>query len=413
MKRTLLAMLIGSMISISQAQQVGLQYFIDNALSNSPLLTDIRNRQRAVEIDSMKIRAGFGPQVNAVSNNYFAPVIKGWGYDEVVTDKANVSAQISVTKELISRFNRENQFRALQLKNLSLQNEQKITEQELIRNISDQYIITYGDWQNLMFNEQVIALLREEEAVLKKLTENNVYRQTDYLTFLLTVKDQEYKLASSQSQYRNDLAVLNYLCGIEDTVTVILADPGIIVASLPDVRNSVFYQSFVNDSLMYIIEDKQIDFEYKPRISLFTDAGYFSSLYYQPWKNFGVSAGISLSVPIYDGHQRQMQHSRVAISEQTLQSYKDFYMKQYNQQVSRLFAQLEDNLKLGKILIKQMEYSTALIEANHKLLETGDLQVADYVIAINNYLSVKNESVQNTIEKYILINQINYWNLIK
>lgn len=413
MKRTLLLALILLSIGNLRAQQVDLQYFIDKALSNSPLLKDIMNRQRAIEIDSMRIRAGFGPQVNAVSNNYYAPVIKGWGYDEVVTDKANISAQVSVAQELIGRLNRENQYRALTVQNHSLQNEQKITEQELIRDISDQYIITYGDWQNLGFNEQVLTLLSKEEVILKKLTESNVYRQTDYLTFLLTVKDQEYKYASSLSQYRNDLATLNYLCGIEDTVTVILNDPEIAVSNLPDIRNSVFYQSFVNDSLMYLIEDKQIDFEYKPKISLFTDAGYYSSLYYQPWKNFGVSAGISLSVPIYDGHQKKMQHDRVTISEQTLQSYRDFYLKQYYQQISRLFAQLDDNIKLNGILNKQLEYSNTLINANHKLLETGDLQIADYVIAVNNLLSVRNESVKNKIEQYIIINHINYWNRIK
>ena len=133
MKRTLLLALILLSIGNLRAQQVDLQYFIDKALSNSPLLKDIMNRQRAIEIDSMRIRAGFGPQVNAVSNNYYAPVIKGWGYDEVVTDKANISAQVSVAQELIGRLNRENQYRALTVQNHSLQNEQKITEQELGR----------------------------------------------------------------------------------------------------------------------------------------------------------------------------------------------------------------------------------------------------------------------------------------
>ena len=108
-----------------------------------------------------------------------------------------------------------------------------------------------------------------------------------------------------------------------------------------------------------------------------------------------------------------MQHDRVTISEQTLQSYRDFYLKQYYQQISRLFAQLDDNIKLNGILNKQLEYSNTLINANHKLLETGDLQIADYVIAVNNLLSVRNESVKNKIEQYIIINHINYWNRIK
>jgi hypothetical protein len=43
-------------------------------------------------------------------------------------------------------------------------------------------------------------------------------------------------------------------------------------------------------------------------------------------------------------------------------------------------------------------------------MATGDARIADYVIAINNYLNAKNIITQNTINKLQLISQINYWN---
>ena len=58
----------------------------------------------------------------------------------------------------------------------------------------------------------------------------------------------------------------------------------------------------------------------------------------------------------------------------------------------------------------QIKYADGLITANQKLMLTGDVRVTDYILAINNYLNAKNIITQNTITKYQLINQINYWN---
>jgi hypothetical protein len=59
---------------------------------------------------------------------------------------------------------------------------------------------------------------------------------------------------------------------------------------------------------------------------------------------------------------------------------------------------------------KQVTYIETLIEANGKLLETGDIKMTDYVLALNNYITAKNLVVQNMISRYQVINQINYWN---
>ncbi|MEO6905186.1 MAG: hypothetical protein ABI148_02395, partial [Ginsengibacter sp.] len=60
---------------------------------------------------------------------------------------------------------------------------------------------------------------------------------------------------------------------------------------------------------------------------------------------------------------------------------------------------------------KQIEYLEALIKVNGKLLETGDIRITDYVLALNNYISAKNLLVQNKIERYLVIQQLNYWNM--
>jgi outer membrane protein TolC len=149
---------------------------------------------------------------------------------------------------------------------------------------------------------------------------------------------------------------------------------------------------------------------YKPKVSLYADAGYVSSLQYLPYKNFGASAGINLVVPIYDGRQRKMQHNKIFIAEQTRQNYRDYFKTQYDQQIAQLMQQLNAAQELINETNEQIKYTQGLMEANRKLLPTGDVKISDFVIAINNYLNAKNITTQNTINRLQIINQINYWN---
>jgi glutaredoxin 2 len=143
---------------------------------------------------------------------------------------------------------------------------------------------------------------------------------------------------------------------------------------------------------------------------LYADAGYVSSLQYLPYKNWGASAGVNLTVPIYDGRQRKMQHNKIALAELTRQNYRDYFKTQYNQQIAQLTQQLNASQQLINETNEQIKYTQGLMEANRKLLPTGDVKISDFVIAINNYLNAKNIITQNTITRLLIINQINYWN---
>jgi hypothetical protein len=57
-----------------------------------------------------------------------------------------------------------------------------------------------------------------------------------------------------------------------------------------------------------------------------------------------------------------------------------------------------------------MKFSESLIKVDTKLMQTGDLRIADLILTINNYLSIKNLKTQTNITNLQLINQLNYWN---
>jgi len=392
-----------------KAQNNTLEYFISSALSNSPLLKDYNNQVQLGIIDSTLIRAAYKPQVIGTGNNYYTPVINGWGYDNAITNGANVNALVGVSKILVSRNNLETQFETIRLNTAGIKNTAKITEQDIIRTVTAQYITTYGDRQQLNFATEVYDLLLKEDTILKRLTQNNIYKQTDYLTFLVTLQQQKLAMKQAGIQYKSNYATLIYLCGINDTVEGILQEPSILLNNLPTPENSVFFRKYILDSLKNINSKKVIDYSYKPKANIFADGGYNSSFAQTPYKNFGAGIGLAVTLPIYDGRQRKMKYGKIDIAERTRQSYSAFFNRQYHRQIEQLSEQLKGTEELIDEINDQVKYSEGLINAHLRLLVTGDVRIADLVIALNNYLAAKNLLTQNRINRWQIINQINYW----
>ena len=391
-------------------QKNKLNFYVDQALTNSPLLKDYKNQVQASYYDSLLILAAYKPQLTGNSNNVYAPVIKGWGYDKAITNGANVSALVGVNKQLMNKKTVASQFQNIQLQNDALNNNGKITEQDLKRTIIAQYITAYGDLQQLNFNVEINSLLSKQEFILKKLTQSNVFKQVDYLAFLVTLQQQALIIKQQDMQYKNDYALLNYLCGIDDTATVNLTDPEIKSSLLPETSNSVFFKQFEIDSLKLLNSKSLLEINYRPKINLFADAGYNSSLAYKPYKNIGTSFGISATIPIYDGKQKKLQISKINIAERSRTNYKDFFTKQYTQQIAQLTQQLKASEEMIATINAQLKYAQSLIEVNGKLLNAGEVRIADYILALNNYMNAKNLITQNSINRMQIINQINYWN---
>jgi hypothetical protein len=225
------------------------------------------------------------------------------------------------------------------------------------------------------------------------------------------MQQQELVYLQAQIQYNTDYFTLNYLAGLVDTTLERIEKPVMADTLQSDFYNSVFYKRFITDSMRLANERLLIKYEYKPRIGAYADAGLMTSLYATPYKNVGFSAGVSLVIPIYDGHQKKMKYSKIDIQERTRQNNREFYVNQYRMQVALLKQQLLATDLLVNKIQTQIEYARTLIDANGKLLQTGDITMKDYVIAINNYINAQNLLAQNNISRFRIVNQINYWNI--
>jgi outer membrane protein TolC len=407
--KVILSILFFLLVAVPYAQKNSLDYFLSQAMANSPLLKDYQNQRLSLALDSQLIRAALRPQVNGVSNNLYAPVINGYGYDEAITNGQQVSAFVSVSKSFIGNKSVAAQIANLRLQSLITGNSLKISEQDLKKTITDQYIVVFGEQLELALNNHVNELLEREDSLLKKLTRDNVYRQTDYLAFAVTRQQQLLTTSQLQVQYMFDYGGLNYLAGIVDTTIQPLEEPQLDPASYGKFTNPVFYQQFVLDSFKLVNDKAVVDLNYRPKINAFADAGYNSSLAYLPYKNFGTSIGLNISIPIYDGKQRRLQYSKIAIQERTRADRRDFFMQQHDQQLLQLMQQLNATERLIEQINKQVAYTETLITVNERLLASGDIRLTDFILALNNYFTAKNLVTQNHVSRLKILNQINYW----
>ena len=89
---------------------------------------------------------------------------------------------------------------------------------------------------------------------------------------------------------------------------------------------------------------------------------------------------------------------------------KNFFITQYSQQIAQLNQQLRETETLFQQINEQIRFTKSLIDVDGQLLQTGDILVSEYIIAINNYLNAQNLLRETNINKLQLINQLNYWN---
>jgi len=393
----------------SFSQEKDLPFYIDKAQTNSPLLTDLSNQIKSNKLDSLLNKANYKPQISGNLNANYAPVLNGYGYDTTLSNGQSVYGLVGVNQKIIGKNRINSQAESFQLLKQSLELNKKIAIKDVNKLIAAQYITASGSFEQIQYNQKMTTLLKEEAAILKKLTQNSIYKQTEYLIFLSTVKQQELQVLQFKQQYQNDLALLNYLSGETDTTFVNLKKPDISLKAIESNNKTVFAKQFDVDSLKIINQNKLIDNAYKPSLALLGDAGYMSTFTYQAHKNFGVSIGLGLSIPIYDGNQRMLQHQKNETALATNLAYKANFNRQYQQQILMLNQKLKQATETENQLQSQLQIADALIDAHKKLLVSGDAQITDFVIAIGNVITINNTISQNKINKLQLINEINYW----
>ncbi|MDD4992216.1 MAG: TolC family protein [Paludibacter sp.] len=393
-------------VGFSKAQS--LDGYLATGLKNSPLLKDYSNQIRSGNVDSALVSATYKPQVNLSSQMMIAPSAKNFGYDPAITNGGNFSGLVSANQSLFNKKIKAEQFRTIQLSNQSIQVSKKLSETELKKTITNQYLTAYANLSQIKFNQSVLKLLEGEFSTLKVLVQRGIYQQTDYLNLAASIQSQKIGIRQSFIQYKNELATLNYLCGINDTTTVEVQQPNIQLENIFDLNNSLQMVQFHIDSLKNINQKALVDLNYRPQLSAFADAGFNAISPVDIPFRVGASVGVNFSMPLYDGKQRKQQYNKIFIAEETRQYYKDFYKKQFSQQ----YIQLKEQLKLNDELIVEIKgqliNQEQLIGLYKTEIEKGLVRFLDFLSVVNNYVSTKNNLTVAEMNRLQIMNQLNY-----
>jgi outer membrane protein TolC len=407
-KRYLMLLILTFIPVITYNQVRTLDFYINAGIQNSPLLKDYNNQINSAVVDSLLIRSSKLPQIEARSQLLYSPVYRNFGYDEPITNGGNYQGVVGVTQNILNRKNINNKYQSVNIQRQTVTNASKISVAELKRIITGQYLASFADYNELTFNKSFLELAYKENEIVRQFVSQGLCKQTDYLSLQIETQTQEILVNQLKNQYEKDLRQLNRLCGLNDPGLYQLSLPELQVKGSPDNTRSPLFIQYKIDSLRIENEKSAIDAKYQARLNWFADAGFLSSTPWNFYTHFGYSAGVNLSIPVYDGHQRNSEKQKLSLAENTRSAYENNFKNEYNQQI----LQLNDELKSLRIMTSQLEKqllsSEQLVNSLRGQLESGIIQMTEYINAIKSLRSINKNLSDNRIHIQQVINELNY-----
>jgi outer membrane protein TolC len=407
-RRFFLIIFLSGLTLVAYNQTRNLDFYLTQAIQNSPLLNDYRNQISSALADSLIIRAAKKPLIEAKSQLLYSPFYHNFGYDDVITDGGNYSAVMGVSQKVFNRRELNNKFEAIALQKQSVNNSSQITITELVKIIIDQYLTTFSGYTDFLFNKNFLELLAKENEIVKQFVKNGIAKQTDYLSLLVETQSQEILVNQLKNQYRKDLMLLSQLCGLNDSIWCELTEPNLEIKGTPDIAKSPSYIKYKIDSIRIENEKMAINIRYKPKVNWFADAGFLTSNPWNFYKHFGYSAGLSLNIPIYDGKQRGIEKQKLELNENSRKAYENTYYKQYFQQIQQLNLELKSLNETSAQVKNQLKTSEQLVNTFKEQLEAGIIQMTDYINAIKNFKTTSRNINLINIQKLQVINEMNF-----
>ena len=381
--------------------------FLAVAYAQSPLLSDLRNQVQQNHLDSLRRKAQNGVQVAGIGAAVATPVITNSsgeqvvGYDQAVSNGGNYAAFGQASKPVLNRFQLQTDYRILGNQGLVLRNAGRLSALDVRRSVTDQFLTAYAAQLQFDFSRTLLGQLRQQDQQLRQLVNAGVFKQTQYLSFYLSVRTQEVTVEQNRLGYRRELGTLRYLCGVADTALVTLAVPGAPVRRALAGLTSITQRQYTLDSLRYQLDRQAVDASYRPKLSAVLDAGIQSS---QPGllalgHSTGLGAGFLLALPIFDGHQRQLQYQRIDLGERSRRGYRQFLTVQRQQQYDQLGALIRTSEALAARIREQLRVAEALVGAARQQLATGDVMILDYLNLVTSYRTLQFSLTQTETDR--------------
>lgn len=363
-------------------------------------------------------------QVNATSDVLFAPYFNNngrvistsiapsssaYGYDVGITNGGLYSAQINVTKQLFNKAATANLLFQNKIKNNTLSLSAQEVEHNLKKTISDAYVTAYQLQLQEQFTQEILKDLQNRLQVIEVLVKHAILQESDYLLLQLDIDSKKLELKQIQSNLRVALNQVFTLSGITSQAHIIISEPHFNTPSSAKKEN-FYLRKFKNDSLQIKADEAVFDNAYKPQITAYGNTGLNAVEIPNITHKIGMSAGLQISIPIYDGKQRKFTHQQNLLKEQNLEFYKTNAAVQLTNNLQSITNQL-DALSENKLLLdNQLKKQQSILEIYKGKLVQGQISIVDYLNVIQSYKLNKYTQIQMQTNIWLLQNQYNFIN---
>jgi len=411
---------------MTYAQVRDLNYFLEKARANSPLIQKNKNNIKILELDLQQTqRILKSPVLNLESNILFAPIITHTansnqlnlvsngsdsysGYDLGITNGGQYQAFLSLKQPLLGQSSLKVYSNRSEILEKQNNNSTFLTIHEIEQLVSYQYILCVKSKMQIKNEEQLRAQLNDQLNVMQKLVNSAVYKNTDLLLLQIEKQNLEISNKAFEDDYAGNLYDLNLLCGINDSSKVNIEESDLQMR--PELSSqSGFLTSYKLDSLVIMADQSISELKYKPQLSLFANAG-LNAVYLPAFNRLGISAGLTFSWNLYDGNQRKLEREKSNVNINTLQFEKSHFISQQEINKNKIKSQI-NSLNNRTILIEnQLKQYEKLYDAYQNELKQGLISVMDFKNLMKDITTKKQDFLLLKMEKQLLVNSYNYWN---
>jgi hypothetical protein len=412
---------------LSLHAQSTLQEYIALAKTNSPLINDNKNQVVANQAEAERIKALYKKLQLSLNANYLlAPVYvtdngrnrielnpngatNYYGYDLGNTNGGNYQALVNVTQPLF------NSKRAEILAGQSLVNAQintnniKLTGHDLERTITDQYLLCLLDRKQTKNAEDNIQLINKQQIIVKKLVNGSLLKSSDLTLLNIEYDNNVNVLITYQATYHKDLLELKLLSGIRDTT---INELDSLSLTLNDVEPgySLYTEKFRLDSVSLVSGQKGFETKYAPQLSWFGNSGLNGPYFPTLGNRFGLSAGLTFTWNILDGHQKEITRRKTNALLQSISFYKTNFQTQQSLRKVQILEELKSYDRRLKNSQQQLSDYESLLASYRKQVIQAQLSVIDFINVLKNRTTVQRDFLMLETNRQLLINAYNYWN---
>lgn len=403
--------------------QHNLNYFVNKAYNNSPVLKDYRNLGQINKLQSELDNADNSAfKVSLTANYLFAPYFnnngklvsanpapKAIGYDAGITNGGLYSAQINLEKNIFNG----GVLDALKQQRIALgksyENQSVEEKHALKKEVTDKYLDALQ--QLLMYNlsAEITINLQDQLNITGDLVKGGYAKAQDYLLLKVELKSQQINLNETWQKYKTGIYQLYAICGISDTQIVKIDSVNLKKANYVT-RQSNFLTRYYLDSLNTASRQNIFETKYQPQVGLFFNAGLNAVELDNIQQKFGMSAGVNFSLPLADGGQKDITRQQAIIAEKSLSDYKNYMSGNITAQLKNS----EDKIASLKNSLKSMEQQVDdyknLLNISREQLGKGNLSMIEYLTLLRNYIDLKKNIINTEINYQAEINNYNYWN---